>query len=104
MRGMTKNILEWGWHTSTPTSSSSDSDWKPAPTLLGGADPNVKVAAWGDKGCQVCASNGESGMMGMYEIMGRIMCAPCAEKEKKVQGLPADEKIRILTPYLLEGP
>jgi hypothetical protein len=107
---MTKNILEWGWHTSSPnSSSSSDSEWEPATTLLGGAEPHApvsepdqKVPAWGDKGCQRCASDGKRGTTGMYEIMGRIMCAPCAEKEKKVQGLPADEKIRILTPYLLE--
>jgi hypothetical protein len=99
---MTKNILEWGWHTSTPNSSSADSDWKPAPTLLGGAEPDVKVAAWGDKGCQGCASDGKRGTTKMYEMERRILCFSCAVKAAGAENESGAEKARILKPYLLE--
>jgi hypothetical protein len=107
---MTKNILEWGWHTSSPNSSSSDSEWKPATTLLGGADPNApvsepdqKVAAWGDRKCQgACRQGGSRGTTGMYEIGNRPLCFDCAVKATGSQGLPADEQIHTLEPYLLK--
>jgi hypothetical protein len=39
----------------------------------------------------------------MYEIDGKVLCANCAVKELGAQDLPADQKIRILTPRLLGG-
>jgi len=107
---MTKNILEWGWHTSSPNSSSSESEWKPATTLLGGADPHAtptepdqKLAAWGDRKCQgACSQGGSRGKTGMYIIENRILCSECGVKATGSQGLPADEQIETLRPYLLE--
>ena len=99
---MTKNILEWGWHTSTPTSSSSTSDWKPAPTLLGSAEPDVKVAAWGDRGCQSCASDGKRGMTGTYEMERRILCFSCAVKAAGAENESGAEQVRILEPFRLK--
>lgn len=105
---MTKNILEWGWHTSTPTSSSStSSDWKPAATLLGAdphaipPEPDQKVAAWGDKDCQTCASTGKRGVTGMYEMERRILCFSCAVKAAGAENESGAEKARILQPFLL---
>jgi hypothetical protein len=108
---MTKNILEWGWHTSTPNSSySSNTDWQPPTTLLGGADPHTppaepdqKIAAWGDRKCQgACSQGGSRGTTGMYEITNRYLCHECAIKATGSQGLPAEEQIRTLEPYLLK--
>jgi hypothetical protein len=100
---MTKNILEWGWHTSSPNTSSSNTEWKPATTLLGGADPDIKVAAWGDRRCQGrCSQGGSFGTTGMYKIKNRILCFDCAVEKAGVTDLPADEKIDILRPFLLQ--
>lgn len=103
---MTKNILEWGWHTSNP--NSSNTEWKPATTLLGGANPHApisesdqKVAAWGDKGCQGCASDGKRGMTGMYKMERRILCFNCAVKAAGAEHEPGEEQVRILAPFLL---
>jgi hypothetical protein len=99
---MTKNILEWGWHTSTPNSSAA-SDWKPAPTLLGGGD-NVDVAAAGDLKCQaICAEGGTRGTTGAYNVDDTIMCRNCAVKTLKIENLPGGQQNMRLRPYEL-GP
>jgi hypothetical protein len=38
----------------------------------------------------------------MYEMEGRILCPERAVKAAGAQDLPADEKVRILEPYLLK--
>jgi hypothetical protein len=90
------------------SNSSFFSQWKPGTTLLGGGhqspggDEDVKVAARGDRRCQSCAGGGSWGTTGMYEMEGRILCPECAVKAAGAQDLPADEKVRILEPYLLK--
>jgi hypothetical protein len=101
MRGMTKNILEWGWHTSSPNSSAA-SDWKPAPTLLGGHD--IDVAAAGDLWCQgICGQGGSRGTTGAYDVDETIMCRNCAVKTLKIENLPGGQQNLILRRYELQA-
>ena len=101
---MTKNILEWGWHTSTPTSSSSDSDWKPAPTLLGGRDTGVDVAAAGDLRCEgICRQGGSWGTTGAYNVDDTILCRNCAVKTLKIENMPGGQQNLILRRYELQA-
>jgi hypothetical protein len=89
---MTKNILEWGWHTSTPNTSSSDPEWKPAPTLLG-RDPDVDVAAAGDLRCEgICRQGGSWRTTGAYDVDGAILCRNCALKTLKIENLPGGQQ------------
>jgi hypothetical protein len=97
---MTKNILEWGWHTSTPTSSSSDSEWKPATTLLGG-DTDRKVAAVGDLRCEstTCGSGGSYGATAGYRVSGPAICRDCAVKYLTIEGLSGKEQDEVLKKF-----
>ena len=99
---MTKNILEWGWHTSTPNSSSA-SDWKPAPTLLGG-DSDTKVAAVGDLRCEgICRQGGSWGTTGAYNVDEPILCRNCAVKTLKIENMPGGQQNLILRRYELQA-
>ncbi len=101
MRGMTKNILEWGWRTSAPNSSASD--WTPAPTLLGGRDPNIDVAAAGDLKCQgACGQGGSYGTTGAYSVNGKPVCRNCAVKILKIENLPGAQQNELLKSHELE--
>ncbi len=62
----------------------------------------VEVAAAGDQKCQTCSSGGSYGATGMFRMEGKIRCWDCAIKAAGAQDLPADEKIKILEPYLLD--
>src|SRR6516164_4028729 len=100
--------LEWGWHTSSASNFSSTSEWKPKPTLIGGASSSpadgdgTKVAAWGDLKCQgVCSQGGSRGTTAMYRMEERNLCANCAVKAAGAENLPSDEQVRILQPFLL---
>src|SRR5262245_35802367 len=101
--------LEWGWHTNPTSNTSSSSEWKPKPTLIGGTKPTTtddsdgtKVAAWGDLKCQgVCREGGSRGTTAMYNIGNRNLCADCAAKAAGAENLPSDEKVLILRPFLL---
>lgn len=99
---MTKNILEWGWHTSTPKSSPA-SDWTPTPTLLGGRDPNIDIAAVGDLKCQgICGEGGTRGTTGAYEILGKPVCRDCAVKILKIENLSGPQQNKYLRKHELE--
>jgi len=99
---MTKNILEWGWHTSSPNSSPA-SDWKPAPTLLGG-DSDTKVAAVGDLRCEgICSQGGSRGTTGAYNVDDTILCRNCAVKTLKIENLPGGQQNIYLRPYELQA-
>lgn len=101
---MTKNILEWGWHTSTPTSSSSTSDWKPAPTLLGRHSGDIDVAAAGDLKCEgICSQGGSWGTTGAYDVDGAILCRNCAVKTLKIEDLSGAEQNILLRPHELQA-
>jgi hypothetical protein len=103
---MTKLVPEAIWRQILKPNSSAASDWKPAPTLIGGhgdSGGNVDLAAAGDLKCQTCPRGGSHGTTGMYEIDGKVLCANCAVKELGAQDLPVDQKVRILTPSLLGG-
>lgn len=101
MQGMTKNILEWGWHTSIPTSSPA-SDWKPAPTLLGGRD--TEIAANGDLRCEgICSRGGSWGTTGAYNVDDTILCRNCAVKTLKIENLPGGQQNLILRRYELQA-
>lgn len=101
MRAMTKNILEWGWHTSTPNSSSSNTEWKPAPTLLGGDDQETKVAAIGDLKCEggECQSGGSKGATAYLRIFGPPVCRECGVKSLGIEGLSGKEQDKILKKF-----
>lgn len=91
--------LEWGWHTAPTSNTSSASEWKPKPTILGGAGRDL--AAAGDRRCQgpYCTQEGAYGATGHYEIGGTIMCRDCAVKVKKIDLLPGklqDDVLRKL--------
>ena len=97
--------LEWGWHTRAQSNTSSASDWKPKPTLLGGANPddNIKLAAAGDLKCQsVCASGGSYGTTGAYNVEDKIMCRSCAVKALKIENFPSNLQNKFLRPYELQ--
>jgi hypothetical protein len=102
---MTKNILEWGWHTSTPTSSSSTSDWKPATTLLGGTKDNVDIAARGDLRCsgRDCASGGDYGATAAYRVNNTPLCLKCAVKRLGIEDEPSNEQYKTLQRFELPG-
>ena len=101
--------LEWGWHTDPKANTSSASEWKPKPTLIGGTTSSAaadgdgtKVAAWGDLKCQgVCSQGGSRGTTAMYHMEERNLCANCAVKAAGAENLPSDEQVRILQPFLL---
>jgi hypothetical protein len=103
---MTKYPLEWGWDQPETSKSSSSSDWKPKPTLLGNRGDDIDVAAAGDLKCEGgdCGQGGSWGTTGMYEVAGKILCENCAAKAKRAEDLPSDERVRILRPHLLGGP
>ena len=94
---MTKNILEWDWHTSAPNSSAA-SDWTPAPTLLGGRDPNIDIAAAGDLKCQgVCAEGGSYGTTGAYSVGDKPLFRNWSVKILKIENLPGAQQDDRLT-------
>jgi hypothetical protein len=104
MRGMTKNILEWGWHTSSPNSSSSNSEWKPAPTMLGGAEPNIDIAAAGDLKCLgICANGGDYGTTAAYRVGNTPLCRKCAVKRLGIEDEPGGEQNRTLKSFEIQG-
>ena len=91
--------LEWGWHTSSEPNTSTASDWKPQPTLLGRKPEEgskVDIAATGDLRCEVCPRGGSWGTTATYEIYGRKMCRDCAVKELGIGDQPGAEQIRHL--------
>ena len=99
---MTKNILEWGWHTSTPNSSSSDSEWKPAATL--GRNSDVDIAAAGDLRCEgICGQGGSRGTTGAYNVDDTILCRNCAVKILKIENVPGGQQNLILRRYELQA-
>lgn len=101
--------LEWGWHTSPQPNSSSSSEWKPKPTLIGGADPDAdklqvaQLKCEGMTGSSGCQFGGSYGASAMYYQNGRKQCFDCAVKERSIEGLPGDEQVRILRPHLIGG-
>src|SRR5258708_1462010 len=107
---MSTNPLEWGWHTGPVSNTSSSSEWKPKPTLIGGADSTqatngdgVKVAAWGDLRCQaLCAGGGDGGTTATHKIGGRNMCRKCAVKMLGMENSPADELMDTLRRFELD--
>jgi hypothetical protein len=102
---MSTHPLEWGWHTSPQTNSSSASEWKPRATLLGqkpNEDGNVDIAAVGDLRCEACPRGGSYGSTAMYEIYGRKMCRSCAVKELGVGNLPGAQQNEHLQPFLIK--
>jgi hypothetical protein len=118
MRGMTKNILEWGWQTFSPNSSSSNAEWKPATTLLGGAEPGdlgakadpsqnddkIEVAqlrCQGMRGGGGCSSGGNYGTTATHGVEGRKLCVSCAVKAIGAENLPSTEQTEMLRPFLL---
>jgi hypothetical protein len=106
MRGMTKNILEWGWHTSTPnSSSSSDTEWKLATTMIGGdAEPNIDIAAAGDLKCLgICASGGDYGTTAAYRVGNTPLCRKCAVKRLGVEDEPGGEQNKTLKNFEIPG-
>jgi len=101
---MTKNILEWGWHTSSPNASSSNSEWKPATTLLGGDEPKVDIAAAGDLKCQgICQNGGDYGMTAEYRVGKNPLCRKCAVKYLGVEGEPGGEQNKTLEKFRIPG-
>lgn len=108
---MTKYILEWDWNqpiNSFPTTS----DWKPAPTLLGGADPktlSTQIAAAGDLRCEGirggggCSRGGGYGSTAMYGVEGQKLCAQCAVRAIGAAGLSHGEQMEMLRSFLLPG-
>jgi hypothetical protein len=102
---MTKNILEWGWHTSTPTSSSSTSDWKPATTLLGRTEDSVDIAAAGDLRCVggSCASGGDYGATAAYRVNNTPLCRKCAVRRLGIEDEPSNEQYETLRNFEMPG-
>lgn len=103
---MMKSILDWT--TKRPEPFASD-DWKPALTILGGADvgaqsqPEVQPAAAGDlprKG--YCAEGGTRGTTGAYTHRGRPVCRDCAVKIFGIGDLPSNEQNEVLAPFELK--
>jgi hypothetical protein len=102
--------LEWGWHTNPTSNTRSASDWKPQPTLIGGANSasatdadGTKVAAWGDLRCQaLCASGGDAGTTATYKIGRTNMCRKCAVKMLGMENSPADELMDTLRRFELD--
>src|SRR5437868_3160878 len=97
--------LEWGWHTSPQPNTSSASEWKPKPTLLGRKPDqggNVDIAAVGDLRCEVCPRGGSHGSTAMYEIDRQKMCRSCAVKELGIGNLPGTEQNQYLQPFLIK--
>jgi len=104
---MTTNYpLNWGWDQPDTSKASESSDTKPKPTLLGGHEGDIKVAAKGDLKCEgpTCTEGGSWGKTGMYRLGGKILCQECAVKARGIDDLPGGEQKRILRPNLLGGP
>lgn len=100
---MAKYILEWGWDRPDAQSASAKPEWKPAPTMLGGAEPDQKVAAAGDLKCQaICASGGSYGTTGSYRVEDKVMCRSCAVKTLKIEALPGGMQNDRLRGYELK--
>lgn len=85
----------WETEAQVPAHNPRGGEW----TSDGG---DVEVAAAGDQKCQTCPSGGSYGATGMFRMEGKIRCWDCAIKAAGAQGLPGDEKIKILGPYLLD--
>src|SRR5476651_64889 len=107
---MTNYPLNWGWDQPDTSKASTSSDTKPKPTLLGGHDGDVNVAAAGDLRCEglrggggCSKGRGDWGATAMYGIEGRNLCAKCGGRAVGAQDLPATEQIEILRPFLLPG-
>jgi hypothetical protein len=97
---MTKYPLEWGWDTPEASKSSTSSEWKPKPTLIGGHSDDIKVAAAGDLKCEgVCSQGGSWGTTAMYEIGRRYLCRNCGVKEIGVENLSGAEQDEHLAPF-----
>ena len=118
-RSMTKFVPEGIWRQILKSNSSAASDWKPAATILGGADlaalrsqeshPGsdgkielAQLKCEGLPGGGGCSSGGSYGTSAMYGVMGRKLCESCATKALGGEGLPAVKRIELLTPYLLK--
>jgi hypothetical protein len=106
---MTNYPLNWGWDQPDNSKASSSSDGKPKPTLLGGHDGDVNVAAAGDLRCEGirggsgCSSGGTHGSSAPYSVEGRNLCETCAIRAIGAGGLPGGEKSEMLQPFLIRG-
>ncbi|HUA52206.1 MAG TPA: hypothetical protein VMB81_08575 [Candidatus Sulfotelmatobacter sp.] len=85
------------------TSGNRRSSWTAPGHAAEGQSDETQVAAGGDLMCQgVCSMGGTYGTTGMYTIGGRVLCPDCAAKAAGVADEPAAEKVRVLTPFLLQ--
>jgi hypothetical protein len=102
---MTKYPLEWGWDQLNNEKSSTGSEWKPKPTLLGGHDGDVDVAAVGDLKCQggYCSQGGSYGTTATHQINGNNLCRSCAVKWYGLEGLSGSEQDRFLKKFEIPG-
>src|SRR6185503_18448793 len=104
---MSRYPLEWGWDQPQDTDNSAAAA-SPRETLLGRKpqpDDDVHDAAWGDRKCQgYCASGGDSGTTGAYEIGRRIYCRKCAVKKLGVEDKPSNERNNTLERFELKAP
>jgi hypothetical protein len=106
---MTKYPLEWGWDQPNNEKSSTSTEWKPKPTLLGSHDGDVDIAAVGDLRCDGipggggCANKGDRGSTAMYGFDAGKMCAKCAVRYIGAEDLPSSEQTEMLRPFLLPG-
>jgi hypothetical protein len=68
---------------------------------------NIELAAAGDLKCQGhaggCQTGGSWGTTGMYSIGGRTLCPNCAIRMLGGENETADEKLKMLSPFTIEG-
>jgi len=93
--GLAKYGAAWETEARVPAHNPGGGEW----TSDGG---EIEVAAAGDQKCQACSSGGSYGTNGMARVNGKIRCWDCAIKAIGAQGLPGDEQIRMLEPFLLD--
>jgi hypothetical protein len=107
---MSKYPLEWGWETPETTRISTTEMSTPRETLPGrrpkeDGDIDIASSHWGDRKCQgYCASGGDSGTTGAYEISRRIYCRKCAVKKLGIEDEPSNEQNDTLERYELKAP
>jgi hypothetical protein len=102
---MTKYPLEWGWDQPNNTTASASTEWKPKPTLLGGRDGDIDVAAAGDLRCKGgdCGQGGSYGTTATHRIDGNNLCLSCAIKRRGLEGLPGSEQNKTLEEFEIQG-
>jgi hypothetical protein len=105
---MTNYPLNWGWDQPDTSKASTADAPKPRPTLLGGHEGDVNVAAAGDLRCEGipggggCSTRkGDWGATAMYGFDAGKMCAKCAVRYIGEENSSPAEQLKALAPYLL---